>query len=401
MLTEVHIKGLKPKGSPYIVSDGNGTGLRVRVQVNGSKLFQMKYTSPDGRVRNASFGEWKDGAKDGISLKVAREKATAYRHKLARGVDPMAEKEAERAAEIRFADVFPQWFDSRTGAWSERHAGYVRRRYDADIKPYLGSVPVAKVTRLMVRDCVVSIEDRAPEMADRALSTIRQVLEYATNHGIIEANPVAGLRPGAILAERKERNFSRVSDADLPALLRALDSLPGTGTVKLGARLLALTMLRTRELTELRWSEVQGLDNGEPLLKIGGERMKKDIPFVQPLSKQSAELLRALRALNGHSEYVFPSDRDDTKPINSVSILRAIERAGYKGKQTGHGFRGIGATLMAENGTPDRVIDACLAHTRKGVIGVYVKDQQIAEKRIALQWLADHYDSLAATPAAD
>lgn len=123
------------------------------------------------------------------------------------------------------------------------------------------------------------------------------------------------------------------------------------------------------------------------------------VEFKQPLSYQAAEMFRALRVLNGDSEFVFPADRDSSKPINSVSILRAIERAGYKGRQTGHGFRSLGATVLSENGTSDRVIDAILAHSRKGVIGAYVKDQRIAEKREALQWLADHYDKLRAISA--
>ena len=38
------------------------------------------------------------------------------------------------------------------------------------------------------------------------------------------------------------------------------------------------------------------------------------------------------------------------KPISNNTLLRALERMGYKGKMTGHGFRGLASTVLHENG---------------------------------------------------
>lgn len=61
MLTELAIKNLVPRDKPYKVSDGDESGLYVRVQPHNSKLFQMKY-------RNAERAELADPAE----LKVKR-----------------------------------------------------------------------------------------------------------------------------------------------------------------------------------------------------------------------------------------------------------------------------------------------------------------------------------------
>jgi len=391
------LTGTKIKRQPITERDvklTDGRGLYLLVKKNGgSRLWRYKFNF-GGKEQLMALGEYPV-----VTLEAARQKHLAARRLLDAGINPMDQRKQDKVTGKVFDEVFTEWYSKERSGWSNRHAGYVLRRYQADIKSSLGGLGIGQVKATDVTACVLSIEGRAAEMARRALSTINNVFVFAVTRGYAPTNPVAGIKPSALFKPAPTANFARVSDGDLPELLRALDKLPGTGTVKLGAKLLALTMLRTRELTEMRWSEIFDLDGKEPMLKIEASRMKMRVEFKQPLSYQAAEMFRALRVLNGDSEFVFPADRDSSKPINSVSILRAIERAGYKGRQTGHGFRSLGATVLSENGTSDRVIDAILAHSRKGVIGAYVKDQRIAEKREALQWLADHYDKLRAISA--
>jgi hypothetical protein len=45
-----------------------------------------------------------------------------------------------------------------------------------------------------------------------------------------------------------------------------------------------------------------------------------------------------MHAITGGGIYLFPNLRDHTRPISNNTILKSIERMGYKGKMTGHGF---------------------------------------------------------------
>lgn len=36
--------------------------------------------------------------------------------------------------------------------------------------------------------------------------------------------------------------------------------------------------------------------------------------------------------------------------MSNNTILKALERMGYKGKHTGHGFRGVASTILHEHG---------------------------------------------------
>lgn len=57
------------------------------------------------------------------------------------------------------------------------------------------------------------------------------------------------------------------------------------------------------------------------------------------LSRQACALLRELHAITGRSIYLFPIQRDPKRPISNNTILVALDRMGYRGRMTGHGFQ--------------------------------------------------------------
>jgi hypothetical protein len=54
--------------------------------------------------------------------------------------------------------------------------------------------------------------------------------------------------------------------------------------------------------------------------------------------------------------------------MSDGTILKALERMGYKGEMTGHGFRGVASTILHESGYPDPHIDIQLAHLKKNKV---------------------------------
>ncbi len=84
-----------------------------------------------------TFGSYPD-----VPLSLARERHTQARKLLATGIDPMAERKAEKtAAENSFQSVARHWLDGK----SPRHVDYVKRRMDADILPCLDARPIALI----------------------------------------------------------------------------------------------------------------------------------------------------------------------------------------------------------------------------------------------------------------
>jgi integrase len=150
---------------------------------------------------------------------------------------------------------------------------------------------------------------------------------------------------------------------------------------------MALTFVRTTELIEAKWEEID-IENGR--WNIPAERMKMRTPHIVPLAKQTIKTLDMLRHLTGNSQWLFPGERSEKRPISNNTILKALERMGYKGEMTGHGFRGLVSTLLHEQGFNHDHIELQLAHApRNAVSAVYNHALYLAPRAKMMQDRAD------------
>jgi integrase len=172
--------------------------------------------------------------------------------------------------------------------------------------------------------------------------------------------------------------------------LLKMESYDGDALTRLAMRLMAYTFVRTSELIESEWSEFD-LDSSR--WDIPAERMKMDTPHIVPLSRQSVAVLRALSLLTGNRRLVFPGAKDKEKPMSNNTILFALYRLGYKGRMTGHGFRGLASTILHENGFEDGHIELQLAHQKRNkVAAAYNHAKYLNQRKTMMQWWSDYLD---------
>lgn len=358
-LTDTAIRKAKPQPTAYRISDGGG--LYLQVSPAGGKLWRWKYRF-DGKEKLMSLGGYPD-----VSLSLARERHLEARKLLATGTDPMAGRKAEKAAaENSFQSIALAWWQHWQDGMNQRHALQVKRRMEADIFPVFGARPIAAIEAPELVAMVKAIEARgARDLAKRALETTGQVFRYAIAHGYSRRNPASEIRPGDILKSTRKVNYARVDAKELSSLLRSIEVYQGKHVTRLALKLIALTFVRTGELIGAKWSEFD-LEAGR--WDIPAERMKMRTPHVVPLAKQALEVLDTLHTLTGESEWLFPGDRNAKKPMSNNTILKALERMGYKGRMTGHGFRGLASTILHERGCPHDHIELQLAHAPRNAV---------------------------------
>lgn len=362
-LTDRKASLAKPDVRPYKLADGNG--LYLLVNPNGSKLWRLKYRV-DGKEKLMTLGAY-----PATSLALARKNRDAAREKLARAIDPMADRRAEKqarraAAENSFQAVAKDWWDNWRAARTPQHADQVWRRFEANVFPRIGSRPVAEIQAPELVAMAKGIEGRGVnDLAKRALQTSGQVFRYAIAHGLATRNPAADIKPSDILASAQKKNMARIEGRQLPELMRKIEGYQGTPITRFSMKLMAMTFVRTRELIAARWEEV---DLDAARWDIPAERMKMKTPHIVPLSTQAVEVLRTLHLITGHGALLFPGERDHEKPMSNNTILKALERMGYKGTMTGHGFRGLASTLLHEMGFDHAHIELQLAHQERNKV---------------------------------
>lgn len=123
--------------------------------------------------------------------------------------------------------------------------------------------------------------------------------------------------------------------------------------------------------------------------------MKMDVQHIVPLSHQALDIIACLQEIRSKSEYVFPGERNRKGSMSNNTILFALYRMGYRGRMTGHGFRGIASTLLHEIGWRHELIELQLAHQeRNQVSAAYNHAQHLAERRKLMQAWADQLDVL-------
>lgn len=382
MLTDSQIRSAKSSDRPRKLTDSRG--LYLLLTPGGGRYWRFNY-SFDGRSKTLAFGVYPD-----VSLVRARVRHQEARVQLAQGIDPGAEKQAlGKTFEFVARAWYARWATNR----HPQYAYYVMKRLEEDVFPKIGSIPASDVPTSAFRDVVKKIEVRgAAEIAKRVLQNCGQIMRYAVAHDHAIRNPVVDIRPADVLNPRKKRNYPRVGEKELPALLRAIDGYAGGEHTRLALQLMALTFVRTTELIGARWSE---FDMAASRWDIPAERMKMKTPHIVPLSVQARKVLVRLKEISFDRELVFPGDVNPAKPMSNNTILFALYRMGYRGRMTGHGFRGVASTLLHEQGWPHEHIEIQLAHQeRDDTSAAYNHALYVEPRARMMQSWADHLDKL-------
>src|SRR5665213_2924223 len=110
-------------------------------------------------------------------------------------------------------------------------------------------------------------------------------------------------------------------------------------------------------------------------------------PSRHSISSAPCVTLRA--TVNGS----FPSNRSRLKPMSNNTILKALERMGYKHRMTGHGFRGLASTILHERGYTHDHIELQLAHSpRNAVSAAYNHALYLEPRARMMQEWADYLE---------
>jgi integrase len=372
----------------------------------GGKLWRWKYRF-DGKQKQMAFGKYPD-----VSLAEVRKRHAHARGELANGVDPMAVRkevkevkkaqkvEVEKPKGLTFEDLTRAWFKWWKADKDEKHAKNVETRLEGDIIAKVGTKLPAEITRMELVKLTQEVDERgARDIARRNLQFVRRIYEFGMDNGLLDQNtlnPAAGIQPDRILTRAVEENFAHLPIGEVPALLRKMRDYDGSALTRLATELLSLTFLRTSELIGGLWPEI---DWKEKMWRIPKERMKGrqglQKPHIVPLSTQSITLLERLHAISGDSGRLFPISSGEAGCMSNNTILKALERMGYKGRMTGHGWRSIASTYLHENGFDHEHIELQLAHSKQDkVSGAYNYANYLEPRTRMMQAWADVLDRL-------
>jgi integrase len=390
-LTDLAIRNAKSREKAHKLGDGRG--LYLLVEPNGSKLWRLKYRFAQ-KDRKLSLGAYPE-----VPLGLARERQLEARHLIDHGVDPLEQKKQDkRTARLANANSFEavgrEWYSTFSATWAASHSSKVLLRLENNLYPWLGSRSIGALEADEILETLRRIEVRgALETAHRCLAYCGQIFRYAIATGRARRNPAADLR-GSLPPARGKHLASITNPEGIGELLRAMDGYHGSERTRCALGLAPLTFVRPGELRRAEWSEV---DFSSAEWRIPSDKMKMQQDHLIPLSRQALEILRELHPLTGGGRYLFHCERTKARPMSENTVNAALRRLGYTGDEmTGHGFRAMARTVLDEVlGYRVEWIEHQLAHAVKDPNGrAYNRTMFLAGRKEMMQGWADYLERL-------
>lgn len=350
-------KALKSK-APDKYSDGNG--LQIWVRYTGVKSWISAYRW-QGKQQTLTIGTYPV-----MSLQEARQRNLEIKRLIADGINPKEDKREQQASQdgTKLFDTIAQsWYAERKTYLAPSTFTRNYSAYERDIKPAIGHKVIDDITPPDVLAIGKAVEARgANEMARRTIREVGQIFKHAIRTGLATHNPATDLTEA--IKPHRTVHHSRITTQQLPKLMQDIEAYDGDILVKYGLWFMCYTFLRTNEVRYLEW---QDIDFTRQLITIPADKMKAKRLHIVPLAPQVTELLKKIKALGFSDKYVFfnPSTR---KTYSQNAFITALWRLGYKGRMTGHGFRGLASTTLHEQGYMHEAIELQLAHDRENKI---------------------------------
>lgn len=397
---DAQIRALRPEDRPYRHPVGHGLYLEVRP--TGKMLWRYRYRLADaGGVRRENLyalGEYGKGGSDKgqFTLEEAQGERVRLRELVKQGKHPAAvRKEAKAAVIVSQANTFKavslDWIEANRKAWTPYYLKQIERGFREDVYPEIGDAPISTIEAPRLSRILKATAKRAPTVALLLRQWIGAVFRHAIADHRATHDPTSALRK--LIRRAPVKSKEPLTDRDIPGFIEALGKSGGYRPTVIALNLLLYVFARPGELRLAKWSE---FDLDAALWRIPAERMKNRKPHTVPLPAQAVALLRELKTLTGGGDLLFPNVRNPQRPMTGTTLNRSLERMGYAGRLSAHGFRATASTWLNEAGYRGDVIERQLSHSEKNAVrAAYNKAEYLPERRAMMQQWADAVDAMA------
>ena len=387
-LNDRQIKNAKPAEKPFKLNDGKG--LYLYINTSGGKLWRFDF-SYNGKRKTLSIGKYPT-----VSLVEARQAAENARRLLVSGQDPSEAKQQEKrerqaAALNTFESIARRWHSDNLIRWKENHAARVLRYFETDVFPVIGAMPIQEIRVSDIKTVLDGVMTRGVNnTAEKIREWTGAIFDYAVMLEVVETNPAYSLRK--YIPAKQTDHRPALPREELTEFFRRLILAEIEPQNRIALILNMLTFLRSTELRGGQWNEI---DFDAAIWTVPAQRMKHEKtapkpPHAVPLADWTLELLAELKEITGNTPFLFPSRTKTDGFISDATIGRIIERMGYKGRVTPHGFRSLASSVLNEQGFNPDAIERQLAHIENNKIrAAYNRADYLTERKEFMQWYSD------------
>lgn len=417
--TDAFIRNLKPSDKKYIKAEGHG--FTIRVMPTGVKTWLYIY-SFDGKRREMNLGSYPD-----VTLEAARVKFDAARTRVKNGFDPAEEKEQATTARRNahtIADLIKDYIEKyamlKKSSWREDE-----RILNKDVLPAWKNRKAKDITRRDVIQLLDGMQGRGDGITTNTFKIIRRMFAYAVKKEIIPITPCYAFEKGEELPNTPSRDRT-LSAEEVKRLWTGLDKAGISEDIQRILKLILLTGQRSGEVASMHWNEIDGRwwEFTPKETKITKEVPRKQRIYLTDtalslIGKDEGYVFKSFAKIEPLEDGAMPPPRHITERAISHAVRRNLLTYEPKKKADGkpstskkkpfvvsedrkldiehftpHDLRRTCATFISVLGFSDAIVDAVLAHLKKGEIRTYNKNKYDTEKQKALEAWERKLDSI-------
>ena len=348
------LKELRPQAKPYEVRDKQLKGFMVRVQPSGSMTYIVQY-SRGKRLTLGRVGVLKPAD--------AREEAKQVLGGVMKGLDPVAPSKEDKP---RTLSVF---LDEDYEPWASVHLktfdailARIRAAFADFLDDEIGEIDPHAIERWRTKRLKAG---RKASTVNRDLVCLRAALSKAVEWGLVDAHPLAKVRPIKEDSNKSPRYLTKTEAERLLAAMNAREErlrierdsanrwraerkvplLPDLKTVTFADHLKPMVLLslytglRRGELFNLTWRDIN-FDQGMLTVQGGGAKSGKTRHI--PLNDTALDLLKDWRAQSSkRAELVFANkdgQRFDHVNTSWRAVLKDAKIDGFRWHDLRHTF---------------------------------------------------------------
>ena len=363
----------------------------------------------EGSIRKRADGRWEGRYTAGhdpatgktIYKNVLGKTQAEVKEKLRRAIDENAQLDIIKAGQYTVGQWMEVWFENYAKLKVRPSSHQTYRGYlDHHIKPYIGSIPLNKLTSLELQKLYKKLLDsgridrveskKQPKgLSAKTVRNINQIIssamELAKEQRLILSNPTES----CALPKLEHREMKTLTAEQLASFFQEAKE---SGVYEMYYIELA-TGLRRGELLGLKWEDIdlrQGIIRvRRQVARINGEiteaplKTKNSYRAVS-IGPDAVEILKEQKKKTT-DDYVFPSPNGG--PISPDSVIhmlhRVLKRAGLP-KVRFHDLRHTFATLALQNGVDIKTVSGMLGHFSAGfTLDTYAHVTTAAQKAAA------------------
>jgi len=380
--------GIK-KAGPGKYYDGGGLELH-KTEAGGKWIWRY---SISGRRREMGLGSYPS-----TSLADARKERDRWDQVLSRGNDPIAERQAARAAAIAEMERDDPTLQDLASVVLEAkkdtlRSGGTSGRWLSPLKihvfPKLGRKPISTIHRNDIHGVLKPIWRTKHPTAQKAIQRLSIIFRQGKLMGY-DCDPFTIEAAKHMLGEvvHEAEPIPATPWQDIPTLYKRLD---GRGPVAACLQFMILTVVRSAGCRGVRFSEIE-----DDVWTVPADRMKGNVGKVKdfrvPLSAEAMKIVERQSEFGGEFLFSFKGK----KPITDVALSKHLNLIKEPGRA--HGFRTSFRTWVQDTEATDwDVSETVLAHTIGGKVErSYARSDLLDRRRIVMNKWAEFVTGVSA-----